>query len=138
MAARDLYHQEVREALEKEGWKITHAPLNLKYGDDRVFIELGAEQVLGAEKEGIKIAVEIKSLDKPSPIYTFHEILGQYEVYELILAKVEPNRILYLALPEEDLNRFFKRPLGELIISEKNIRFILFDSQEKILTQWIK
>jgi hypothetical protein len=51
----------VRNALIKEGWIITHDPLTLPFGSDDIFIDLGAQAPLGAEKEGQKIAVEIKS-----------------------------------------------------------------------------
>jgi hypothetical protein len=61
MAVRDLFHQAVRKALEKEGWSITHDPLTLQVGGVEMSIDLGAEQLLAAEKEGQKIAVEIKS-----------------------------------------------------------------------------
>jgi len=29
MSARDIYHNNVRSALEKDGWHITHDPLRL-------------------------------------------------------------------------------------------------------------
>jgi len=61
MPARDIYHETVKKALIKDGWTITHDPLILRWGATDVYIDLGAEQLLAAEKEGRKIAVEIKS-----------------------------------------------------------------------------
>ena len=58
--ARDKYHKEVREALEKEGWTITHDPYKIMIGRRRGYIGLGAE-IIGAEKDDQAIAVEIKS-----------------------------------------------------------------------------
>ncbi len=55
--ARDKYHALVREALEKEGWKITDDPLIVEAGQRKIQVDLGAERLIGAEKEGIKIAV---------------------------------------------------------------------------------
>ena len=40
---------------------ITDDPLKIEVGDVEMYIDLGAEQVLAAEREGEKIAVEIKS-----------------------------------------------------------------------------
>jgi hypothetical protein len=60
--ARDLFHQAVREALETDGWLITHDPLILKLGGLRMEIDLAAEQVLAAERGPEQIAVEIKTL----------------------------------------------------------------------------
>ena len=48
--ARDKFHQEVREALEKEGWKITDDPLYIKVGKIPVQIDLGAELIIGQVK----------------------------------------------------------------------------------------
>ncbi len=53
MAAKDKFHDAVREALEKDGWKITHDPLQVKFGRVERQIELGTEQLLAATK-GIK------------------------------------------------------------------------------------
>ena len=50
--ARDNYHQEVKRALEKDGWTITADPLYLKIGRFPIHIDLGAEKLLAAEKEG--------------------------------------------------------------------------------------
>lgn len=77
MAARDKFHTAVKQALIKEQWSITHDPLNLKFGEyDQVQIDLGAEKVLAAEKDGEKIAVEIKSFLSDSSIFDFHVALG--------------------------------------------------------------
>ena len=92
--ARDLLHNEVKIALEKDGWIITHDPLTLKWGTKDLFVDLGAEQLLAAEKIGRKIAVEVKSFLKDSFIYEFYSVLGQYLVYQEFLARQEPDRQL--------------------------------------------
>lgn len=61
MAAKDKYHIEFREALEKDGWTITHDPYFLEAGITSYEVDIGAEKIIAAEKEGQKIAVEIKS-----------------------------------------------------------------------------
>jgi len=50
MPARDRIHDILREALEKDGWTITHDPYYVPVGTRRAFIDLGAEQVLAAVK----------------------------------------------------------------------------------------
>lgn len=42
MSARDLYHALVVNALEKDGWLVTDDPLYLKYGDRKLYVDLGA------------------------------------------------------------------------------------------------
>jgi len=61
MPQRDYHHQAVRNALTKEGWTITHDPLTVPFGVRKVYLDLGAERLLGAERGNERIAVEIKS-----------------------------------------------------------------------------
>ena len=98
--ARDLYHALVRQALERDGWRITHDPLALKYGEQtNLYVDLGADSPLAAEKEGHQIAVEIKSFLSPSPMSELEKALGQFSFYRFLIARQYPGRILYLALP---------------------------------------
>jgi XisH protein len=105
MPAQDRFHQAVVHALEKEGWTITHDPLTLRFGAESVQIDLGAERLIAAERGTEKIAVEIKTFDGSSDIYALHGALGQYLVYLVALKKLEPDRKLFLALPEDAIRR---------------------------------
>lgn len=67
MPAKDVYHHVVITALEKDGWLITDDPFKLKCGTKDLYIDLGAEKLIAAEKDQQKIAVEIKSFLNPSP-----------------------------------------------------------------------
>ena len=109
MSARDIFHQQVKRALSKEGWSITHDPywIKLAGSDMNVYIDLAAEQVLAAEKEGVKIAVEIKSFLGTSFLSDFHAALGQYLDYRVALKQKEPERGLFLAVPLDFMSRFF-------------------------------
>jgi len=46
---------------------------------------LAVERLLAAEKDGKKIAVEIKTFLKPSAISEFHTVLGQFLNYRFAL-----------------------------------------------------
>jgi XisH protein len=87
MPARDIFHNAVKKGLEKEGWKITHDPLSVSFELGDMYIDLGAERILAAEREGEKIAVEIKSFFKTSAISEFHTALGQFINYRLALSR---------------------------------------------------
>jgi XisH protein len=63
MPRRDKAHLAVRHALQKEGWIITHDPLLLEYGGTNLFVDLGAEQPLGAEKEGSRLRLKLKAFN---------------------------------------------------------------------------
>ena len=56
--ARDLLHNEVKIALEKDGWIITHDPLDLSVGGVELYADLGAERLIAAERGLEKIAIE--------------------------------------------------------------------------------
>ncbi|EAM53055.1 fdxN element excision controlling factor protein [Crocosphaera watsonii WH 8501] len=106
--AKDLFHQTVKQALIKEGWTITQDPLTIRIDRVRLEIDLGSEKVFAAEKDGQKIAVEIKSFINPSNVNDFHNALGQFLSYRLALQMTEPQRVLYLAVPIDIFNTFFQ------------------------------
>lgn len=138
MARRDLYHDAVRTALEKEGWTITADPLDLTIGEVELFADLGVERVLAAERGTEKIAVEIKSFVGQSPVSEFHKALGQYENYRLSLEELDPTRTVWLAIPDEAWNDFFQRPFIQKAINRHQIELIIFNPDNEIIIQWIK
>lgn len=100
MSAKDRYHTLVKHALIAQGWTITDDPLTLKWGTRKAHIDLGAEQMIAAERGIERIAVEVKSFLNLSALTDLYDAYGQFEIYRRLLSKVEPNRRLYLALPQ--------------------------------------
>src|SRR5437660_6988300 len=116
MPAKDTYHDCVRNALVKDGWTITDDPLYLVYGRKDMFVNLGAERLLGAEKLGQRIAVEIKSFQGNSEMADLEQAVGQYTVYRTVLDSLQPDRVLYLAIPQSVFIDLFEEPLGQLLV----------------------
>jgi hypothetical protein len=112
MPARDIYHNHVKHALIKDGWTITHDPFPMKWGRKDTFVDLGAEKILAAEKEGQKIAVEIKSFIGASEMHDLHNAVGQYTRYHDVLERTEPMRVLYLAIREIVFHVSFQKTGG--------------------------
>jgi hypothetical protein len=138
MSARDKFHNAVKKGLQKEGWKITHDPLRIEFGEeDRISIDLGAKQLLGAEKAYQKIAIEIKSFLSDSAIFDFHLALGQFLNYRLVLEETEPERLLYLAVPLEAYDSFFYRDLPKASIKKYQVKLIIYDPINEVITKWI-
>ncbi len=52
MSARDAFHQIVKNALQKDAWQITHDPLSFNLGGVKMSIDLAAEKLIAAEREG--------------------------------------------------------------------------------------
>ena len=136
MAAKDTFHDAVKSALQKEDWKITHDPLYINFAEVEIYIDLGAERLLAAEKDGKKIAVEIKTFLKPSAISEFHTVLGQFLNYRFALNAEDPERILYLAIPLAVYETFFARRFLQLIIQKYQLKLIVFELVNEEIIQW--
>jgi hypothetical protein len=136
MPARDVYHQTVKQALIKDGWTITHDPLKLSWGGKDMYVDLGAERLLAAEKAGQKIAVEIKSFTSDSEMADLEQALGQYLVYHAVMAAREPDRVLYLAVPHDVWLNMFAEPLGQLLLQTYPVRLVSFDISTGEFVQW--
>ena len=85
MSAKDTYHDACVHALVKDGWTITRDPLTVPFGRTEVFIDLGAQRLVAAERGTERIAVEVKSFIKLSPLQDLKEALGQYLIYQSAL-----------------------------------------------------
>jgi XisH protein len=137
MPAKDLYHGSVRSALLKDHWIVTHDPLALRYGKKDLFIDLGAEQFIAAEKQGRKIAIEIKSFMGRSEVEDLRNALGQYVLYQNVLEIKEPDRQLYLAVPTQAFTEIFTEDLGKLILTKNLMKVMIFDIDREEIVRWI-
>jgi hypothetical protein len=115
--AKDVFHQQVKNALIKDGWNITHDPLTIRISEAvKLQIDLAAETTIAAERDSEKIAVEIKSFVGDSDISAFHTALGQYLNYCQALEEQEPDRMVYLAIPLETYQDFFQLPSSNALL----------------------
>lgn len=136
MPAKDLYHDAVCTALIKDGWTITDDPLMLKIGVRSVFVDLGAEKLIAAERGSEKIAVEIKSFLSPSLINDLETAWGQFFMYARALQRREPERRLYLAVSRNTFETLFQEEAGQLLLEEPGFRMIVFDSNTEEIVRW--
>jgi len=113
-------------------------PLHIKFGGIDFYIDLGAETLIGAEKNGRKIAVEVKSFIGASAVSEFHIAIGQFANYRLLLNQSELERTLYLAVPEDIFVSFFERPFGKLAIQGHELKILIFDSEKEVIVKWIE
>ena len=137
MPARDQYHSHVKKALIKDGWTITHDPYRLCWGLKDMYVDLGAEQLIAAENETRKIAVEIKSFRGLSEMYDLENAIGQYVVYHDVLHRLEPERELFLAIPESAFVSLFEEPIGKLLLENHRVKLLVFDQKTEDIRQWI-
>lgn len=140
MSRRDDLHFPVRRALEKEGWTVTADPLRLQFCELQLQADLGAELPFGAEKNGRKIAVEVKDFDTASFVSDLQRMVGQMQLYQWALADEEPDRELFLAVSFEMYDWQYRKPRSafKAIIERNKINLIVFDEIEEAIQQWIK
>jgi hypothetical protein len=134
--ARDLYHQTVKTALLKDGWTITHDPLTLSFGRREVYADLGAERLLAAERGPEKIAVEVKSFRGASDLRDLELALGQYVLYRSLLARLDPGRKLFLAVPKIVVSTTLTDLISQPVLEDLGVAWLAFDPNEETIVQW--
>lgn len=135
LMAKDRFHNAVKTALEKEGWTITADPYEVSVGDVDFEIDLAAE-MLAAERAGKKIAVEIKSFIGRSNVSEFHTALGQFLNYQFALEEFDPQRKLYLAIPESVYQSFFQRRFTRSVVERTGINLLVYNEKHEVIVQW--
>lgn len=139
MAAKDKYHEHVKEALIKDGWEITHDPYVIVLSEtEKIKIDLGAQKILAAQKGSKKIAVEVKSFLSESPIYEYHGALGQIINYQIGINKIKDDRMLFLAMPDEAFEVLSTKIIFRESIKINKLNIILFNVENKSIVSWKK
>ena len=138
MPAKDIFHDTVKTALEKDGWVIIRENLRVQIQDSdlAMFIDLTAQQLISAEKKGKKIAVEVKSFQESSKLYQFHLVLGQFLNYRSALREMMLDWIVYIAVPLGTYNEFFKLRFIEQQVKEYDLKLLIFNSNTEEIVLW--
>ncbi len=138
MGAKDKFHEEVKRALIKDRWTATDDPLKIESDGKRFEIDFGAERLIFADREVEKVAIEVKSFLNPSAITDFYAAMGQFLAYRLALEDVEPERILYLAVPDDAYRTFFRSKFIQRAIVKYELLLVVYDPIQEVITQWIR
>lgn len=138
MPAKDLFHDNVRNALEKDGWTITADPYTLVWGKESLFVDLAAERFIAAEKGNEKIAVEIKSFIGRSQTAELEKALGQFSLYYSVMKRTDADRKLYLAVPDTVFNELFEGEKGEIVMSDERLKVFCFSAESEEILRWIR
>ena len=138
MPRRDVYHYQIRRALEKDGWTITHDPMQIVWEDKPYAPDLGAERILGIERGEEKLAVEIKCFIGQNFSFDFYEAMGQFDSYFYALADLEPDRTTILAVPLNAYDKYFIKKHVSRLLELKNFPIVVVDTDKEIVVQWIR
>ena len=123
--------------MQKDGWRITHDPLPIESMGFNVLNDLGAENIIAADRDAEKIAVEIKSFANASDVSQFHMALGQFLNYRDALGDQEPERTLYLAIPLDAFETTFQLPFVRRAIERYRLKLTVYEPEEETIVQWI-
>lgn len=134
--ARDKFHYEFKYALEAEGWMITDDPLYLKIGKILVHIDLGAERLIAAQRNGEKIAIEIKTFGNSSFITALYEAVGKYIIYRKALSLMQPERKLFLAIPVDTYLDFHNEEVVKGVFDGEKFNLVLYDPDSEKIVSW--
>ena len=137
MRAKDIYHDTVKAALIKDGWTITHDPLTIRLTRKKLYVDLGAERLIAAQRDTERIAVEVKSFTRASDMKDLEDALGQFVLYTHLLARYDPERKLYLAVTDSVYESVFEEEAGEILLQDGVIRLITFNPEQEAIIQWI-
>lgn len=63
--------------------------------------------------------------------------IGQFINYQVVLENKEPDRILYLVVPQEIHNTFFQSLLAQSVIKKYQIKLIIYDPESEVIIEWL-
>jgi hypothetical protein len=136
MSQRDYLHDPVRQALVKDGWTITHDPYTIAFGNRRGYIDLGAERQFAAEKQGRRIAVEVKSFLGESVMVDLEQAVGQYLLYRSWMARLDEKRELFLAVSSRVYRDVFEDPSAQVLVADYKIQLVSVAVDRQEVDRW--
>jgi hypothetical protein len=137
MAAKDIYHYQVKNALIKAGWRITRDTYQIKFKEVRLYADLAAMGMFAAEREQRQIVVEVKSFLGRSRVRDFEAALGQYVLYRLYLTQTFPEATLFMAVSDAVYRSFFLKSAIQFAVKELDIKLLVFDVEQEEIVAWI-
>jgi hypothetical protein len=137
MPAQDLYHDVVRDALRKDGWRITHTALQLKTGAESSAGELWKGPWLIADKDERKVAVAVNSFVGRSNPTDIIQMWGQLALSRPRLHAMDSDRVVYLAIRQATYSACFAEAEGELLLEKEHMQLIVFDPRAEAIVQWV-
>lgn len=102
-----------------------------------MYIDLGIEGLLSADKEGLQIAVEVKGFNSPSPLADLEQAVGQFTIYAAVIKAIDLPHRLYLAVSNETFGGIFSEPLGQLMLTTGTLQLVIVDEIREEIVQWI-
>lgn len=119
----------VQAALASDGWTVKKGTITIIKGNYQFFIDVSAA------KDGKKVAIEVKSFLN-NFVYDWHLALGQFLTYNALLFKLDPDRVLYLAVPEEIYIEHLQSELFQELVELYLINLLIFSHKTNHVVAW--
>lgn len=137
MPRLDNCHPIVVRALEKAGWTVNDAPFKVKRLNRQIYIDVEASRRANGSRQQILLA-EVKCFPDTSSITTeLYTAIGQYLIYQAMLAELSIEIPLYLAVPEETYKNEFDSVV-QRAINECKMKLLIVNLEAERIIQWIE
>lgn len=133
--AKDLIHNAVKRALQKNGWEIVADPFRLVYAEFVLLADLVAISQMPQERG--KLIVEIKSFAGRSFVKELQHALGQYVMYRDFLDLNQLDYDLYLAVSEVGYHDLFSQQAAQVIVQRHQVKLLIVNIEQEEVVQWI-
>jgi glucose-6-phosphate 1-dehydrogenase len=135
--ALDNCHEQVVNALIKDGWSIIIQNEFYRYEQRSIYVDVRAERQANGHSENILLA-EIKCFaDENSYTRDFYVAVGQYLVYREMLRQLNVQAVLFLAIPLEIYDKVFDK-VARNLINDLAIKLLIVSIETETIDQWIK
>ena len=137
MPALDYCHENIVHALEKDGWTVSDRQLRIRTAERIIYVDVSASKAVNGSRQQILLA-EVKCFpNADSTTRDLYTAIGQYLIYRVILAEVEENAPLYLAIPEAVYEVVFDSTIRRAI-QENRIKLLIVNLEREMIVQWIE
>ncbi len=136
MPSFDQCHDQVKRALQKDGWRIVEEQAPMVLGNRRAFIDLRGTRAINGSRLQMMF-LEVRCF--PDSQNTNHELytaVGQYILYRAMLNELEVDVPLYLSIPESIFNDLYDAPV-QRVVRESQIKIVVVNLDQERIVQWI-
>jgi hypothetical protein len=130
-----MYHDQVKNALIKDGWRITHNALRLRRAQSEL-VSLDVAPLLAAEKDERKIAVAINSFVGHAALADLQHALEQLRRSRTLLHTTVSDYAVYLAVRQAVYTALCATPTGTSLLERAHCSLLVFDPRTEVIVHW--
>ncbi|MBI5667759.1 MAG: hypothetical protein HZC41_07100 [Chloroflexi bacterium] len=137
MSRLDYCHLQIVHALEKDRWKVNPIPLEIETPERTIHVDIEASRHVKGTQQRVLMA-EVKCFpDRKKTTRELYEAVGQYIIYRAVLAEINTNVPLYLALPVEVYTTVFDST-ARRAVRDNMIKLPIVNLELERIVEWIE